>query len=183
MSRARLQCFFVIGAIFTAAFAGSVLGQTYSVTLTDVDGNKFATADGHVTILVVTSSTNTDKARLVGDRVPDFCLANPTYRMITVLRFEKKHRSPMRRIINAVVRRRLDSEAKRLQQRYKAMNMTRDARKDAFAVTDFDGTIGSQLGIPAGSTAFQVLVLARNGELLRRWTDVPTADELSAALK
>jgi hypothetical protein len=89
----------------------------------------------------------------------------------------------MRAIINALVRRRLDGEAQRLQTRYIAKKITRDARKDVFAVTDFDGTVGSQIGIPADSIAFQVLVLGRKGELLARWTDVPSPEQLAAVVK
>lgn len=184
MSWRRLQFFFFASALFVGGLsAGPVAGQIYSVALVDVDQNKFATADGHVTILVATSSADVDKARSVGDRIPDFCLANPTYRMITIVRFDKKYHAPMRGIINAIVRRRLDREAQPLQQRYQTKNISRNARKDVFAVTDFDGGIASQLGLPAGSNAFQVLVLGRKGELLRHWTEVPRAEELATVLK
>jgi hypothetical protein len=103
--------------------------------------------------------------------------------MITNLRFEKKHHAPMRAIVNALIRRRLDAEAKRLQTRYAAKNIAHNPRSDVFTVADFDGSIASQLGITIGSTAFQVLVLSRKGELLQRWTDLPTAEELAAVVK
>ena len=183
MRSIRLQFFFFAAALGLTASAGFAAAHSYSFAFTDVDGNKLSFTDHSITIVVVTTSKETDKARIVADRVPDYCLANPAYRMITLLRFQGKHYAPTRAVINAMVRRRLDVEAQRLRQRYVAKNIARDARKDAFAVTDFDGAAGSQLGIPAGSMAFQVLVLGRSGELLRRWTDVPTREELDAVLK
>ena len=184
MSRSRLQFFFFATLFFVSPVrADPIVGHTYSLTMIDVDQNKFATADGHVTIIVMTSSTDIEKAKSVGDRVPEYCLGNPEYRMITILRFAKNHHAPLRMIVNALVRRRLDAEAKRLQPRYLAKKITRNPRSDVFAVADFDGTIASQFGFAADSITFQVLVLDRKGELLRRWTDVPTAEELAAVVK
>ena len=62
-------------------------GNTYSISFVDIDGNKLSTADGHVTIVVLTTSADREQARTVGDHVPDFCLGNPAYRMITVIHF------------------------------------------------------------------------------------------------
>ena len=62
-------------------------GNTYSISFVDLDGNKLSTADGHVTIVVLTTSADREQARTVGDHVPDFCLGNPAYRMITVIHF------------------------------------------------------------------------------------------------
>ena len=184
MSRRRLQFFFFAALFFVSRLgADPIVGHAYSVTMIDVDQNKFATADGHVTIIVMTSSAEVEKAKSVGDRVPAFCLGNPEYRMITILRFAKNHHTPLRMIVNALVRHRLDAEAKRLQPRYLAKKITRNPRSDVFAVADFDGTIAPQFGIAPDSIAFQVLVLDRKGELLRRWTDVPTAAELAAVVK
>jgi len=184
MSRTRLQFFFLTALFFISLVrADPIVGHAYSLTMIDVDKNKLATADGHVTIVVVTSSDDVEKARSVGDRVPEYCLGNPAYRMVTILRFAKSHHAPVRMIVNAVVRHRLDAEAKRLQPRYVAKKIARNPRSDVYAVADFDGTIASQFGIPADSTSFQVLVLDRKGELLRRWTDVPTAEELAAVVK
>jgi hypothetical protein len=184
MSWRRLQFFFGAALCFVAAArADPIVGQIYSGTIVDVDGNKSGTADGRVTVLVFCSTQEISKAQAVGARIPDHCLANPDYRMITILRFDRKRSAPMCAIIKAVARRRLDGEAKQLQPRYKTKNIARDPRKDVFAAADFDGAIGSQFGIASDSSAFQVLVLGRKGELLRRWTEVPTADELTAALK
>lgn len=159
------------------------VGQKCAFNFTDVDGNKFSAADDRVTTIVVTPAGNVDKVRMVGDRIPDYCLANPAYRMITILNFEKQHTLPMRKILAALVRRRLKGEARRLQQRYAARQITGDARKDVCAVADFDGTAVSQLGVPHGSITFHVFVFNRSGELLQRWSDAPTTAELAAVMK
>src|ERR1700736_3185307 len=112
-------------ANFFAGWAAPLLAdlsvdQIYALNFVDVDGNKFSTADGHVTIVVLTARSDVVKAQTVGDRVPEYCLGDPTYRMITVVNFQKKHTKPIRMILSALVRRRLDSEAQRLQPRYAA---------------------------------------------------------------
>ena len=158
-------------------------GQIYKLNFTDVDGRTLSTSDGHVTVVVVTTTADPEKARSVGDRVPDYCLGDPNYRMITVLNFSKKHSGIVRRIATMLVRHRLDEEAKRLQRRYDAKKIARDARHDTFAVADFDGTLSSQLGAQPGSLDFRVFVFGRNGELLQQWNDMPTAADLAAVIK
>jgi hypothetical protein len=59
----------------------------------------------------------------------------------------------------------------------------RDAKSDVFVVTDFDGTIASQLGQSAEATDFCVFVFGQSGELKAQWHSVPSADELAAAVK
>jgi len=83
----------------------------------------------------------------------------------------------------AVVRHRVTEEAKRLQSRYDTNKIMRDARQDNFNVTDFDGTVSSQLGEPAGATVFCVFVFGRDGKLLARWTDVPSTNQLADVVK
>src|SRR5437899_9443428 len=112
-------------------------GTTYSLSFVDIDGNKLSTADGHVTVLVLATTADWEKARAVGDRVPDYCLGNPDYRMITIIRFIRRHIAIGRRIATAVVRHRVNEEARRLQTRYDAKKIARDARTDIFTVTDF----------------------------------------------
>ena len=158
-------------------------GQRYRVNFVDVDGNALSTADGHVTVLVVTTPVDSEKARAVGDRAPDYCLGNPNYRMITVLNLTKKHTRIGRGIATILVRHRLDEEAKRLQARYDAKKIARDARGDIFTVTDFDGTVSSQFSGQSPAANFRVFVFARNGELLQQWDDVPTAADLAAVVK
>jgi len=158
-------------------------GTTHSISFVDLDGNKLSTADGHVTIVVLTTSADREKARTVGDHVPDFCLGNPTYRMITVVHFTRSHMAMGRRMATGFIRHRVHEEAKRLQARYDAQKISRDAKSDIFVVTDFDGTIASQLGQSAGATDFCVFVFGQTGELLAQWHAVPSADELAATLK
>jgi hypothetical protein len=158
-------------------------GNTYSISFVDLDGNKLSTADGHVTIVVLTTAADREQARTVGDHVPDFCLGNPAYRMITVVHFTGRHMAIGRRIATAFIRRRVREEAKQLQARYEAHNISRDAKNDIFVVTDFDGTVASQLGQPARATDFCVFVFGRTGEVLAQWHSVPSADALAAALK
>jgi hypothetical protein len=158
-------------------------GTTHSISFVDLDGNKLSTADGHVTILMLTTSADREQARTVGDHVPDFCLGNPAYRMITVIHFTRRHMAIGRRMATAFIRHRVSEEAKRLQARYDAQKISRDAKSDIFVVTDFDGTIASQLGQSAEATDFCVFVFGQTGELLAQWHTVPSADELAAAIK
>jgi hypothetical protein len=158
-------------------------GATYPISFVDIDGNKLSTADGHVTIVVLTTTAERQKARTVGDRVPDYCLGNPDYRMITVVHFIGKHMTIGRRVATAFIRHRAREEAKRLQARYDAQKISRDANRDIFVVTDFDGTVASQLGEPGGTNDLCVFVFGPTGELRAQWRDVPSAKELSAVLK
>src|SRR5437867_8895917 len=157
-------------------------GTTYPISFVDIDGNKFSTADGHVTIVVLTTAADREQARTVGDRVPDFCLGNPAYRMITIIHFTRKPTAIGRKLITALAKRRVNEEAKRLQTRYDAKKITRDARTDIFTVIDFDGSASSQLNEPAQSASFRVLVFARDGKLLAQWNDVPSAEQLAEVL-
>ena len=158
-------------------------GQIYALNFVDVDGHSLSTADGHVTALVLATPADSDKARAVGDRVPDYCLGNPSYRMITICHLTKKHTGIGRKIATILVRHRLNKEAKRLQARYDAKKIASNARSDIFAVADFDGTAASQLGEQAEATDFRVFVFGRNGELLAQWNDVPSAEQLAAVVK
>jgi hypothetical protein len=182
-----LQFFFFIAASFflpTALLHGGLsIGATYSLNFVDIDGNKHSSADGHVTVLVLTMPADREKARTVGDRVPEHCLGNPDYRMITVVRFTRKYMAIGRRIATALVRHRVNEEARRLQARYDGKGTKRDARKDIFIVTDFDGSVSSRLGKAESETAFCVSVFGRNGELRAQWHGVPSAEQLAAAVK
>ena len=44
-------------------------GNTYLISFADLDGQKLSTADGHVTIVVLTTSADREQARSVGDHV------------------------------------------------------------------------------------------------------------------
>jgi hypothetical protein len=182
-----LQFFFFIGTLIllpTARLHGALsIGATYPLTFVDIDGNKHSTADGHVTVIVLTTTADREKARTVGDLVPEHCLGNPDYRMITVIRFARRHAVVGRRIATAFIRHRVNEEAKRLQARYDVKKIVRDARKDIFVATDFDGSMSSQLGEPEGVTDFCVFVFGRKGELVAQWHGVPSAEQLATALK
>jgi hypothetical protein len=158
-------------------------GNPYLISFVDVDGHKLSTADGHVTIVVLTTSADREQARTVGDHVPDFCLGNPAYRMITVIHFTSRHMAMGRQMATAFIRLRVREAAKRLQARYDAQKIAGNAKSDIFVVTDFDGTIASQLGQSAGATDFCVFVFGQTGELLAQWNSVPSADELAAVIK
>jgi hypothetical protein len=155
-------------------------GEIHALKFVDVDGNMLSTADGHITVIVLTTKADLPKAHTVGDRIPDFCLGNPVYRMITLVKFEN-HGGLVRSIAAATARRRLDSEAKQLQTRYADKKIERDARHDIFAALDVDGSITSQL--KGESTPFAVFVFGKNGEFLKQWEDVPSAEQLTEALK
>jgi hypothetical protein len=182
-----LQIFFVaaIAPVLPATLVRGALssGAIYPLTFVDINGNKLSTADGHVTVLVVSTTADREKARAVGDRVPDYCLGNPTYRMITIIRFTSRHTVIGRRVATALIRHRVREEAKRLQKRYDSQKIARDPRGDIFVVADFDGTASSQLDGLGEAPTFHVLVFARDGKLLAQWTDVPSAKQLAEVLK
>jgi hypothetical protein len=158
-------------------------GQRYSINFSDVDGRPLSTADGHVTVLVLTTTEDLAQAHAVGDNVPDYCLGNEKYRMITVIRLIKRHTQLGRTIAMIFVRHRIDEEAKRLQTRYNAKKISRSAREDIYVVADFDGSIGAQLGEEPGGTRFHVFVFSGDGELLQQWDDAPSAEQLAAVVK
>jgi len=182
-----LQFFFIaaIAPLFTATLLRGALSSeaNHSLSFVDIDGNKLSTADGHVTVLVLTTTADREKVRAVGERVPDYCLGNPDYRMITIVRFTSKHTAIGRKIATVLVKHRVNEEAKRLQSRYNATKISRDARQDIFTVIDFDGSASSQLEEPGAAASFRVLVFARDGKLLAQWTDVPSAKQLADVLK
>lgn len=159
------------------------IGTSYSLSFVDTNGNKLSTADGHVTVLVLATKSDWEKAHVVGDRIPDSCLGNPNYRMITLVRFTRKHGVIVRNVATAFIRHRMAEGGKRLQTRYDAQKIEHDARSDIFVVTDFDGSASAQLEEPAEAAEFHVLVFARDGKLLARWSDVPSAKQLAEVLK
>lgn len=182
--RALQFFFFAAVAVFFPLLRGELSsGTTYSLSFVDIDGNKLSTADGRVTVLVLATTADGEKAREVGDRVPDYCLGNPDYRMITIIRFVRKHGPIMRKIAMAVVKHRVTEEAKRLQSRYDTNKIMRDARQDIFTVIDFDGSVSAHLGEAAGATDFCVFVFGHQGELLAQWHGVPSAKQLAAVIK
>ena len=186
MKRSRGQIFLLVSVLclpFLSTFGELTVGRIYPLTFVDVDGNTLSTIDGRVTTVVLTTSADVPKAETVGDHTPDYCLGNPSYRMITIVNFQKKRSAPTRAIFRALIRRRLDAEARRLQPRYTAKNITHDPRRDVFAVADFDGSVVAQLGSRFEAADFRVFIFGSNGELLQQWKDVPSAEELGSVLK
>ena len=180
-----LQYFFLaalVAAIPTARATELRLGNAYALTFTDVDQHQLSTSDEHVTIITVVTRKDEQKAQTVGDRVPRVYLGDPMFRLITLVNFQQKIFPPFHGMIMAIIRRRMDAEAKDLQKIYTAKHLTRNPRSDIFVVADFDGKALSQLGIASSSSEFAVFVFDGRGRLVRRWNDVPSVDALNGAL-
>jgi hypothetical protein len=180
-----LQYFFLM-ALWTAATAQAVelrAGNNYSLTFTDVDRHQLSTADGHVTIISVVTRRDEAKAQRVGDSVPQTYFGDPKFRLITLVNFQQNILPPLRGLVSAMIRNRLDSEAKDLQKIYSERHLTRNPRDDIFVVADFDGKAVSQLGINPTSAEFVVFVFDGHGRLVRRWNDVPSQEALAQGIK
>jgi hypothetical protein len=183
-----LHLFFLVAAILTdhSALASSDLveiGKTYKLTFTDVDQQELSTADGHVTIIAVMVKADADKARILGERVPTEYKGNPVYRLVTLINFKKAISRVLQPATKAIIRYQLDREAPRIQSIYKAKGLDRHARRDLFVIADFDGTAVATLGLDVSNDTFSVFLFNREGRLLRRWNDVPSAVDLAAALR
>ena len=181
----RLQRFFLALLLALAANTGSGAlqpGQTYSLTFRDVDGNALSTSDGHVSIVAIVTRRSEGKARAISERVPEHCVGDPRYRYITLVNFQRGLARPLQGLTRAVIRGRLDSEAKRLQPKYDARKIKREARRDLYVVADFDGSAVSQLGLSAALNEVAVFVFNGSGRLVQRWTDVPPGDALARAI-
>jgi hypothetical protein len=182
---ARPLQYLFLSALLTATPAQAIElrpGNAYPLTFTDVDRHQLSTSDGHVTIITVVTRKDEQKAQQVGDRVPHVYLGDPKFRLITVVNFQKGIFPPLQGMIMAIIRNRLDAEAKDLQKIYTAKHLTRNSRSDIFVVADFDGKTVTQLGIAATSSEFAVFVFDGRGRLVRRWNDVPSAEALAAGL-
>jgi hypothetical protein len=180
-----LQCFFLLLVLGAANLEAVQLhpGGTYSFTLTDVDRHQLSTADGHVTIISVVNRRDEAKAQTVGDRVTKITFGNPKFRLITLVNFQQNILPPLRGMVAAVIRHRLDVEAKDIQKMYAERHINRNARDDVYVVADFDGKAVSQLGIAPISAEFAVFIFDGKGRLVRRWSDVPPEDALTQALR
>ncbi len=157
-------------------------GNTYSLTFTDVDRHQLSTSDGHVTIITVLTRKDEEKAEQVGERVPHIYLGDPKYRLITLVNFQRGVFPLFQGMINAIIRNRMDAEAKELQAVYTSKHLTRDPRSDIFVVADFDGKAVAKLGISSSSSEFAVFVFDGRGRLVRRWDNVPSPEALAQAL-
>ena len=178
------QYFFLITFAALATLQAVQLreGNNYSLTFTDVDREQLSTADGHVTIITVLTRKDEDKAQAVGDRVPRIYYGDPKFRLITLVNFQQGVFPPFRGMLSAIIRHRLDVEAKELQKTYSERHLTRNPRDDIFVVADYDGKAVSQLGLGPTASDFAVFIFDGRGRLVRRWNDVPSAEALAQAL-
>ena len=158
-------------------------GNTYPLTFTDVDRRQLSTADGHVTVISVVTRRDEAKAQTVGDRVSQITFGDPKIRLITLVNFQQNILLPLRGMVSALIRHRLDTEAKDIQKSYAERHINRNAREDVFVIADFDGKAVSQLGIGPTSSEYAVFVFDGKGRLVRRWSDVPSPEALTQALK
>src|SRR5437870_6125942 len=111
VKRCALQFFFFVSVVSFSCDpslrATLFDGQIYALDFIDVDRHTLSTADGHVTVVVLATLADTARAHAVGDHVPDYCLGDPTCRMITVLNLNQKRTRAGRVIAAILVRRRL----------------------------------------------------------------------------
>jgi hypothetical protein len=179
------QCFFLF-LLFVAVTAAAVQlhpGNSYPITLTDVDHRQLSTADGHVTIISVVKRSDEAKADMVGERMSKITFGDPKVRLINLVNFQQNIILPLRGMVAATIRHRLDVEAREIQKKYGELHINRNAREDVYVVADFDGNAVSQLGISPTSSEFAVFIFDGKGRLVRRWNDAPSPDELSQAIK
>ncbi|HZE12859.1 MAG TPA: hypothetical protein VE086_03800 [Chthoniobacterales bacterium] len=179
------QYFFLV-VLFAIANAQAVQlhpGNTYPLVFTDVDRHQLSTTDGHVTVISVVTNRDEAKAQTVGDRVTQFTLGDPKVRLINLVNFQQNIISPLRGMVSAIIRHRLDTEAQDVQKIYAARHINRNARNDIYVVADFDGKAVTQLGIAPTSPEFAVFVFDGHGRLVRRWNDVPSLEMLTQAIK
>ena len=179
-----LQYFFLAALLLASPARGAELhpGNVYQLTFIDVDRQHLSTSDGHGTIITVLTRKDEQKAEQVGERVPHVYLGDPKYRLITLVNFQRGVFPLFQGMINALIRNRMDAEAKDLQKTYAEKHLTRNPRSDIFVVADFDGKAVSQLGIAPTSSEFAVFVFDGRGRLVRRWNDVPSAEALAQAM-
>ena len=180
-----LQCFFLalLVAISSALEAMALQsGETHRLTFRDVDGNDLSTADGHVTIIVVVTRQKEEQARQISKLVPDHCIGDPRYRYITLVNFQRDLARPLQGMTRGIIRKRLDAEAKALQPRYSAKNISRDPRRDVYVAADFDGAAVSRLGMTPTSSDVAVFVFNGAGKLVQQWTGVPSKDAFAKAV-
>lgn len=179
------QYFFLIVLLAATTLHAAELrvGNNYRLKFTDVDQEQLSTAAGHVTIFSVVTRENEAKAQALGDRVPKQFYGDSKYRLITIVNFQQGIFSPFRGVLMAIIRHRLDAEAKNLQKVYSERKVQRNPRDDIYVVADFDGKAVSQLGMAPKSPEFAVFIFDGSGRLIQRWNDVPSADALTDALQ
>jgi hypothetical protein len=179
------QYFFLIAWAATATLQAVQMrvGNNYPLSFTDVDRHQLSTADGHVTIMTVVTRKDEAKAQAVGDHIPRQYYGDPKFRLVTLVNFQQNIFPPLRGMVSALIRHRLDQEAKELQSVYTERHLNRNPRDDIYVVADFDGKAVMQLAISPTSSEFAVFVFDGHGRLVRRWNDVPSAEMLAQAFQ
>jgi hypothetical protein len=165
-----------------AAAAPLQPGSVYDFSFRDVDGQDLATAQGRITILTVTTRAGEANARTVAQLVPERYIGDQKYRYITLVDFEGKLPRAVRGLTRAIIRGRLDAEAKLLKPRYDAKKLTRDPRKDVYVVADFDGGAVARLGLTPGTQEVKVFIFDSRGRLVARWDGMPPEGAFVQAL-
>ncbi|MEP6955951.1 MAG: hypothetical protein ABI883_03940, partial [Chthoniobacterales bacterium] len=89
---------------------------------------------------------------------------------------------PLQGVTRAVIRNRLNAEAKELQPQYAAKKLTHDPRQDLFVIADFDGTAVGRLGLSSDAGDVVVFLFDGHGKLAARWTGVPPDDALAKGI-
>jgi hypothetical protein len=180
-----LQFFFAANFFLLVASRAADLerGKVYQGSFTDVEGRQFALGDGHAILLTVATRETETKAHLVGHNVPDEFIGHPHYRCVTIINFQNKIPLLLRGIITAAVRHVFRAEADAVQPRYSAKKIEHSPRADLYAVADFDGATVRQLDMDPASNDLAVFVFDGHGTLVRQWNDLPSSEELRAALE
>lgn len=172
----------VFGVGAQCAVAGEwEVGGKHALSFQDVDGNNISTSDGHVTIITVVTRAQEDNAHAVADLIPDRYVGDEKFWYVTLVNFQGKLAGPLQGLTRAVIRNRLNAEAKELQPQYRAKKIERDPRSDLHVIADFDGSATKRLGLPE-SAATAVFVFDGAGKLLGRWDGVPPGEALPKAL-
>jgi hypothetical protein len=185
MTRRGLQIFsaaLLVGSFAFGQAAALQPGHSYRFALRDVDGNDLSTADGHVTIITVITRQNEPEAHAVADLVPDRYVGDAKCRYVTLVNFQRSLAGPFQGLTRAVIRSRLDGEAKQLKPHYDAKKITRDPRHDLYVVADFDGSAVAHLGLAPEANDVVVFVFNGSGKLVNRWTGVPPGNALPEAI-
>jgi hypothetical protein len=169
-------------ALASAEATGLAPGSLQHLVFRDVDGNDLSTSDGHVTIVTVITRDNEEEAHAVADQVPDRYKGDPKYRYVTLVNFQRKLFGLVEGVTRAVIRHRLDAEAKEIKPDYVARKITRDPRRDLHVIADFDGQAVQKLGLPMDRSGIAVFVFNGQGKLVARWNKVPPGDSLAKAI-
>ncbi len=180
-----LQLFSVafLCALLPSALAAELkTGSAAALTFEDVDGHQISTADGHVTIITVITRDNEPDAHAVADQVPDRYVGVPKFRYITLVNFQGKLPGFLQGVTRAVIRGRLDTEAKTLRPQFAAKHIARDPRHDLYVIADFDGKAVEKLGLTPANSEVAVFVFNGKGKLVQHWRGVPPNNSLGKAI-